>query len=156
DVLLVQDTVCSTLAGAGLGTRGKVMCHAEPSQVSASGRLTPSEGMYQPTPMQNRSAGQDTPRNWSAGATACCAAAAVTGLTGAAAAGVIAPAATVPAATMPAATTTAGRTSTAARTYLRSRPVELMALLPSVCVACSNGQTAAPGVSNAMAAPAIP
>ena len=108
------------------------MCHAEPSQVSASGRLTPSAGMYQPTPMQNRSAGQDTPRNWSAGVTACPAATAVTGLTGAAAAGVIAPAATA----------TAGTTSTAARTYLRSRPVELTAC-PLRVAARSHGQTAA-------------
>ena len=60
---LTQDTACSTLAGAGLGTSGNMTCHAEPSQRSASGRLIPSEGMYQPTPRQNRSAGQDTPRN---------------------------------------------------------------------------------------------
>jgi hypothetical protein len=68
-----------------------MMCHDVPSHRSASGRLTPSDGMYQPTPRQNRSAGQDTPRNWSCGVVACRVNAAVIELTETVAAEVIAP-----------------------------------------------------------------
>jgi len=62
-----QDTAFSWLPAAPRRTGGNRICHALPSQRSASGRLTPSDGMYQPTPMQNWADGQATPWNWSAG-----------------------------------------------------------------------------------------